>query len=134
MIIDNTQTIVVEPNATAKILSRHVILDIKSSTKQVDDATVVDPIKLSIFGHRFMSVAGQMSWMFQKASVSTNINVHMTNTRITDAEVYELRYTVILRQFSIRRGSGGVGRFRGGDGVIRELEFCMPLSVSMLSE
>jgi 5-oxoprolinase (ATP-hydrolysing) len=58
----------------------------------------------------------------------------MTNTRITDAEVYELRYPVILRQFSIRAGSGGVGRFRGGDGVIRELEFRMPLSVSMLSE
>lgn len=73
MIIDNTQTIVVEPNATARILSRHVILDVKSSKEQVDDATVVDPIKLSIFGHRFMSVADQMSRMFQKTSVSTNI-------------------------------------------------------------
>ncbi|KAJ5626866.1 hypothetical protein N7528_004293 [Penicillium herquei] len=54
--------------------------------------------------------------------------------RITDAEVYELRYPVILRQFSIRQGSGGRGRFRGGDGVIRELEFRERLSVSMLSE
>ncbi|KAJ5586345.1 hypothetical protein N7450_006132 [Penicillium hetheringtonii] len=73
MIIDNTQTIVVEPNAAATILSRHVILDVKSSKHQKDDATVVDPIKLSIFGHRFMSVADQMSRMFQKTSVSTNI-------------------------------------------------------------
>ncbi|KAJ5716328.1 hypothetical protein N7493_008239 [Penicillium malachiteum] len=73
MIIDNTQTIVVEPNATAKILSRHVILDVQSPKKQTDEATVVDPIKLSIFGHRFMSVADQMSRMFQKTSVSTNI-------------------------------------------------------------
>lgn len=73
MIIDKTQTIVVEPNATATILSRHVILDVKSSKKQTDNATVVDPIKLSIFGHRFMSVADQMSRMFQKTSVSTNI-------------------------------------------------------------
>lgn len=73
MIIDNTQTIVVEPNAAATILSRHVILDVKSSKQQKDDATVVDPIKLSIFGHRFMSVADQMSRMFQKTSVSTNI-------------------------------------------------------------
>lgn len=73
MIIDNTQTIVVEPNATAKIIARHVILDVQSSKKQTDDATVVDPIKLSIFGHRFMSVADQMSRMFQKTSVSTNI-------------------------------------------------------------
>lgn len=73
MIIDNTQTIVVEPNATATIIARHVILDVQSSKKQTDDATVVDPIKLSIFGYRFMSVADQMSRMFQKTSVSTNI-------------------------------------------------------------
>ncbi|CAI7650439.1 unnamed protein product [Penicillium glandicola] len=73
MIIDKTQTIVVEPNATATILSRHVILDVQSSKKQATDATVVDPIRLSIFGHRFMSVADQMSRMFQKTSVSTNI-------------------------------------------------------------
>lgn len=58
----------------------------------------------------------------------------MTNTRITDCEVYELRYPVILRQFSIREGSEGCGRWRGGDGVVREIEFRMPLSVSMLSE
>ncbi|KAL3462378.1 Hydantoinase B/oxoprolinase-domain-containing protein [Aspergillus heterothallicus] len=73
MIIDKTQTIVIEPNATATVLSRHVILDVASSKKQIQDATVVDPIKLSIFGHRFMSVADQMSRMFQKTSVSTNI-------------------------------------------------------------
>lgn len=73
MIIDDTQKIVVEPNSTATILSRHVILNVQPSKKPVDDATVVDPIKLSIFGHRFMSVADQMSRMFQKTSVSTNI-------------------------------------------------------------
>ncbi|OJJ00711.1 hypothetical protein ASPVEDRAFT_61339 [Aspergillus versicolor CBS 583.65] len=73
MVIDKTQTVVVEPNATATILSRHVILDVQSSKKQTADTTVVDPIKLSIFGHRFMSVADQMSRMFQKTSVSTNI-------------------------------------------------------------
>ncbi|KAF7190774.1 hypothetical protein HII31_07933 [Pseudocercospora fuligena] len=65
---------------------------------------------------------------------TSGVHVHMTNTRITDAEVYELRYPIILRQFSIREGSGGDGRYRGGDGVIREIEFRMPLSVSMLSE
>lgn len=65
---------------------------------------------------------------------TSGVHCHMTNTRITDAEVYELRYPVILRQFSIRAGSGGQGKFCGGNGVIRELEFRMPLSVSMLSE
>ena len=58
----------------------------------------------------------------------------MTNTRITDPEIYELRYPIILRQFSIRQGSGGVGRYRGGDGVIREMEFREAVSASMLSE
>jgi 5-oxoprolinase (ATP-hydrolysing) len=62
------------------------------------------------------------------------VHCHMTNTRITDAEVYELRYPVILRQFSIRTGSGGKGLYNGGDGSIRELEFRLPLSASMLSE
>lgn len=51
------------------------------------------------------------------------VHTHMTNTRITDPEILEKRYPVILRQFSIRRGSGGAGKFFGGDGVVRELEF-----------
>ena len=64
----------------------------------------------------------------------TTSHSHMSNTRITDVEVYELRYPIILRQFSIRRGSGGRGMYNGGDGAVRELEFRIPLSVSMLSE
>ena len=62
------------------------------------------------------------------------VHTHMTNTRLTDPEVLEQRYPVRLRRFSIRRGSGGAGRFRGGDGIIRELEFLKPLRVSMLSQ
>ena len=58
----------------------------------------------------------------------------MTNTRLTDAEVIERRYPVRVREFSIRRGSGGAGAHRGGDGIIRKLEFLRPLKVSMLSE
>ena len=53
----------------------------------------------------------------------------MTNTRITDPEVLERRYPVRLREFSVRRGSGGAGRHRGGDGVIRRLEFLRRLEV-----
>jgi 5-oxoprolinase (ATP-hydrolysing) len=58
----------------------------------------------------------------------------MTNTRITDAEVFERRYPVLLREFSIRQGSGGNGQHRGGDGVIRDIEFRIPVQVSILSE
>lgn len=45
----------------------------------------------------------------------------MTNTRITDPEILERRYPVVLREFSLRPGSGGAGRWRGGDGVVREV-------------
>ena len=47
----------------------------------------------------------------------------MTNTRMTDPEVLELRYPVRLEEFSIRRGSGGAGQWRGGDGAVRRLRF-----------
>ncbi len=51
------------------------------------------------------------------------VQTHMTNTRMTDPEVLELRYPVRLEEFSIRRGSGGAGRHRGGDGAIRRIRF-----------
>lgn len=62
------------------------------------------------------------------------VHTHMTNTRLTDPEVLERRYPVRVRSFSIRRGSGGNGRTRGGDGVVRRLEFLRPLEVSLLSQ
>jgi 5-oxoprolinase (ATP-hydrolysing) len=58
----------------------------------------------------------------------------MTNTRLTDVEVIERKYPVRIREFSIRRGSGGKGKHRGGDGVIRRIEFLKPLKVSLLTE
>jgi len=61
------------------------------------------------------------------------VQTHMTNTRITDVEVLEERFPVRLRRFAIRRGSGGEGTWRGGDGIIRELEFLEPLAVSLIS-
>ncbi|KIW89458.1 uncharacterized protein Z519_09614 [Cladophialophora bantiana CBS 173.52] len=65
---------------------------------------------------------------------TSGVHTHMTNTRITDAEVFERRYPVILREFSLRAGSGGVGQHKGGDGVIRDIEFRIPVQVSILSE
>jgi 5-oxoprolinase (ATP-hydrolysing) len=64
----------------------------------------------------------------------SGVHTHCTNTRITDPEILERRYPVLLREFSLRKGSGGPGRNRGGDGVIRELEPLRPLVMSMLSE
>lgn len=62
------------------------------------------------------------------------IHTHMTNTRLTDPEVIELRCPVRVREFSIRRGSGGAGLHRGGDGVVRKLEFLRPLDVSLVTQ
>ncbi|HHD56451.1 MAG TPA: 5-oxoprolinase, partial [Desulfobulbaceae bacterium] len=64
----------------------------------------------------------------------SGVHTHMTNTRITDPEILERRYPVLLREFSIRKKSGGRGLFTGGDGLIREVEFLVPLQVAILSE
>ena len=65
---------------------------------------------------------------------TSGVHTHMTNTRITDAEVFERRYPVILREFALRKGSGGLGQHNGGDGVVRDIEFRIPVQVSILSE
>ncbi|MDH3973246.1 MAG: hydantoinase B/oxoprolinase family protein [Deltaproteobacteria bacterium] len=66
---------------------------------------------------------------------ASGVQVHMTNTRMTDPEILEVRHPdVRLERFSLREGSGGAGRFRGGDGLIRELTFLKAAEVSLISE
>ncbi len=62
------------------------------------------------------------------------VHSHMTNTRITDPEILEHRYPVRVERFAVRRGSGGNGRFPGGDGAIRELRFLEPVLLSVVSQ
>ncbi len=62
------------------------------------------------------------------------VHSHMTNTRITDVEILEQRYPVRVDRFARRGNSGGEGRHRGGDGVVRELTFLAPLSLSLLTQ
>jgi 5-oxoprolinase (ATP-hydrolysing) len=57
----------------------------------------------------------------------------MTNTRMTDPEGLELRFPVRVEAFALRRGSGGEGRFHGGDGVVRKLRFLEPMTATILS-
>jgi 5-oxoprolinase (ATP-hydrolysing) len=64
----------------------------------------------------------------------SGVHTHMTNTGITDPEILEYRFPVKLREFSLRRGSGGGGKFRGGDGVVRELEFTEAVNLSLLTQ
>ena len=61
------------------------------------------------------------------------VHSHMTNTRMTDPEVLESRFPVCLEEFSIRRGSGGAGRYSGGNGVVRKLRLLEPMTVTVLS-
>ena len=61
------------------------------------------------------------------------VHTHMTNSRLTDPEVLEWRFPVLLEQFSIRRGTGGRGKFRGGDGAVRRIRFLDNMTVAILS-
>lgn len=65
---------------------------------------------------------------------TSGVQCHMTNTRMTDPEIFEQRYPVILHKFGLRENSGGAGLHRGGDGLVREIEFRRPVVVSILSE
>lgn len=61
------------------------------------------------------------------------VHSHMTNTRMTDPEVLEARFPVRVDEFSIRKGSGGAGKFTGGDGIVRKLCFLEPMTVTVLT-
>jgi 5-oxoprolinase (ATP-hydrolysing) len=61
------------------------------------------------------------------------IQTHMTNSRMTDPEVMEMRFPVIVEEFSIRQGSGGAGQWRGGDGATRRIRFREPMAANILA-
>ncbi len=61
------------------------------------------------------------------------VQTHMTNTRMTDPEILELRYPVVQEEFSIRRGSGGIGKFHGGSGSRRRIRFLEPMTAVIVS-
>jgi 5-oxoprolinase (ATP-hydrolysing) len=83
--------------------------------------------------HQYYETVGSGSGAgagFDGASV---VQTHMTNSRLTDPEVLEWRFPVLLEEFAIRRGSGGAGRWRGGDGAVRRIRFRESMTVSTLS-
>ena len=64
---------------------------------------------------------------------ASGVQTHMTNSRLTDPEVLESRFPVLLRAFALRAGSGGRGQHDGGDGLVRAIEFREPMTVAILS-
>jgi 5-oxoprolinase (ATP-hydrolysing) len=73
--------------------------------------------------------SGRLTGGFDGTSV---VQAHMTNSRLTDPEVLETRFPVRLESYAIRHGSGGAGRWRGGDGGVRKVRFLEPMTASML--
>jgi len=73
---------------------------------------------------------GQLTGGFAGTSV---VQCHMTNSRLTDPEVLEFRFPVRLEGYEIRKGSGGAGQYKGGDGGIRRVRFLEPMTASILS-
>jgi 5-oxoprolinase (ATP-hydrolysing) len=61
------------------------------------------------------------------------VQTHMTNSRLTDPEIMEQRFPVLVEQFAIRRGSGGKGKYPGGDGAVRRVRFLAPMRANILS-
>ena len=61
------------------------------------------------------------------------VQTHMTNSRITDPELLEFRFPVLVEEHAIRHGSGGAGRYRGGDGAVRRLRFLEPMTAAILA-
>ena len=82
----------------------------------------------------YYETVGGGSGATARSDGASGVHTHMTNTRITDPEILEHRYPIRLNAFGIRRNSGGAGQQRGGDGLIRELEFLQPLALSFLGQ
>jgi 5-oxoprolinase (ATP-hydrolysing) len=74
--------------------------------------------------------AGRVVGGFDGTSV---VQTHMTNSRLTDPEVLEFRFPVRLESYALRTGSGGAGRWKGGDGGVRRVRFLEPMTASILS-
>ncbi len=132
---------VADPNLCPAVVGGNV----ETSQRLVD--TLIEALRLAAcsqgtmnnisFGDRtfgYYETVGGGSGAVEGHSGESGVHTHMTNTRITDPEILEHRYPVRLHRFAIRRGSGGPGRWLGGDGLTREYEFLAPLEVSILSQ
>jgi 5-oxoprolinase (ATP-hydrolysing) len=83
--------------------------------------------------HQYYETVASGSGAGEGFDGASAVQTHMTNARLTDPEVLEWRFPVIVEEFSVRRGSGGAGRWRGGDGAVRRLRFLEPMTVSTLA-
>jgi N-methylhydantoinase B len=92
----------------------------------------IDPRTDEPFAY-YETIAGGMGARPGKSGVS-GVHTHMTNSLNTPAEALEYAYPLRVRSYSMRRGSGGDGRFCGGDGILREIEVLTPCEVTLLAD
>ena len=100
---------------------------------QAEGAGTMNNVTFGNERHQYYETLGSGSGAGDGFDGASVVQTHMTNSRLTDPEVLESRFPVLLRQFGIRRGSGGAGRWHGGDGAVRRIEFTEPMTVSVLS-
>ena len=100
---------------------------------QAEGSGTMNNVTFGNAGHQYYETLGCGSGAGEGFDGASVVQTHMTNSRLTDPEVLEMRFPVLLREYAIRRGSGGSGRWRGGDGGIRKLEFLEPMTVSALT-
>ena len=81
----------------------------------------------------YETIAGGMGARPGRDGIS-GVHTHMTNSLNTPTEVFEITYPVRVRRYGLRRGSGGKGKYRGGDGIVREVELLVDAQVGLLSE
>ena len=100
---------------------------------QAEGAGTMNNVTFGNERHQYYETVGSGSGAGDGFDGASVVQTHMTNSRLTDPEVLEWRFPVLLREFAVRRGSGGAGRWRGGDGAVRRIEFTEPMTVSTLS-
>ena len=100
---------------------------------QAEGAGTMNNVTFGNERHQYYETLGSGSGAGDGFDGASVVQTHMTNSRLTDPEVLEWRFPVLLREFAIRRGSGGAGRWHGGDGAVRRIEFTEPMTVSTLS-
>ncbi|HWS91609.1 MAG TPA: hydantoinase B/oxoprolinase family protein, partial [Mycobacterium sp.] len=100
---------------------------------QAEGAGTMNNVTFGNERHQYYETLGSGSGAGDGFDGASVVQTHMTNSRLTDPEVLEWRFPVLLREFAIRHGSGGAGRWHGGDGAVRRIEFTEPMTVSTLS-
>ncbi|NUS72704.1 MAG: 5-oxoprolinase [Corynebacteriales bacterium] len=100
---------------------------------QAEGSGTMNNVTFGNADHQYYETIASGSGAGQGFDGTSVVQTHMTNSRLTDPEVLEWRHPVIVEEFAIARGTGGAGRWRGGDGAIRRITFLEPMTVSTLS-